>query len=192
MFSNKFLKLITSMPVILIILYFIPFLGVCLIFLRYFMSSIRKRVYTPIVLFIIGLLILIPKFLNVISDVVSFDINSIPYLSDIINSKTYNTEMIEYSKFIICTAIVLVIISFILEKIFNKIKIGIRSYINSSIEKDAEISRENDIKMKIQQQKLKNTNYVRCPNCGSNNILSEKTGTCQFCRRTIENKKYIG
>ena len=171
MFSNKFLKLITSMPVILIILYFIPFLGVCLIFLRYFMSSIRKRVYTPIVLFIIGLLILIPKFLNVISDVVSFDINSIPYLSDIINSKTYNTEMIEYSKFIICTAIVLVIISFILEKIFNKIKIGIRSYINSSIEKDAEISRENDIKMKIQQQKLKNTNYVRCPNCGANNIL---------------------
>ena len=38
---NKFLKVLTSIPVILVALYFAPFLGVCLIILRYFLNKFK-------------------------------------------------------------------------------------------------------------------------------------------------------
>ncbi len=41
--NNLLFKILSSLPVILIALYFIPFLGVCLILLRYFMYDNKKE-----------------------------------------------------------------------------------------------------------------------------------------------------
>ena len=57
-------------------------------------------------------------------------------------------------------------------------------------EQELEISRENDLKIKEKQLKAQNTSYVKCPYCGSDNLLSEKFGICTYCRRKIENKSY--
>lgn len=43
--------------------------------------------------------------------------------------------------------------------------------------------------MQEKREKSKHTNVIHCPYCGSDNILTEKTGTCAFCRRTLENKE---
>ena len=62
--------------------------------------------------------------------------------------------------------------------------------IKESVKQDAEISKQNDMQIKIKQQNAKNTSYVKCPNCGSDNLLSEKFGTCKYCRRKLVNKNY--
>ena len=46
--NNLFIKILCSIPVILLFLYFIPFLGVCLILFRYFIYDNKKRIETPI------------------------------------------------------------------------------------------------------------------------------------------------
>ena len=61
-------------------------------------------------------------------------------------------------------------------------------YIDQSVKKEAEVLKQNDLEMKIRQEKVKNTCYVKCPKCGSDNILSEKTGRCKYCRGVLENK----
>ena len=58
---NKLLKILCSIPIILVMLYFIPFLGVCLLICRYFIYKTEKSIKTPITLVIIGLIILIPN-----------------------------------------------------------------------------------------------------------------------------------
>ena len=66
----------------------------------------------------------------------------------------------------------------------------VRNYISETQRRDAEISKQNDMEMKIKQEKAKNTSYVKCPNCGSDNLLEGKFGTCKYCRRELENKNF--
>jgi len=190
--KNQFIfKLLSSLPIILITLYFIPFLGICLILLRFFIYS-NKKISTSISIALFGFLILIPKCLNIILDLMKIDINTIPYLKDVVSAELYSINFINYSKRLICVGIIFLIISFILKTIFEKVnkKLNneIMNYINETQKKELEISKQNDMEMKIKQEKSKNTNYVKCPNCGADNILSEKIGTCKYCRRKLVNK----
>lgn len=190
--SNIIFKILSSLPIILITLYFIPFLGICLILLRYYMN--KKRISTPIVITVVGILLLIPKVINLIANMIKFDINKIPYLNDILNAQLYNVDFMNYSKRLICVGVIFLIISFVVQTIFNKVSgklsSGIRNYIAETEKRDTEISQKNDMAMKEKIEKAKNTNYVKCPNCGSDNLLSEKFGTCKYCRSSIENNNY--
>ncbi len=194
--NNLLFKILSSLPIILISLYFIPFLGVCLILLRYFIYDNKKRISTPIYIVGIGILILIPKALNLILDVAKVDITTIPCLKDIIGAELYNVDFINYSKRLICVGVIFLIISFVLNTIFDKVSSklnsGIRDYINETQKRDAEISKKNDMEIKIKQEKAKNTSYVKCPNCGSDNLLGEKYGTCKYCRSKLVNENYKG
>lgn len=192
--NNLIFKLLASFPLILVALYFIPFLGICLILFRYFIYDNKKRFSTPIFIIGVGILILIPKTLNLIFDIAKVDMTKIPYLSDILSTDLYNVNFINYSNLLITIGVIFFIISFVLNTIFSKLKSkldsGVRNYISETQKRDAEISKENDMKIKIKQEKARNTSYVKCPNCGSDNLLAEKFGTCKYCRRKIENKNY--
>ncbi len=194
--ENFFIKLLASIPIILVTLYFIPFLGICLLILRYFVYSNRKKISTPIIILSVGILLLVPKFLSSILDLVKIKTDTIPYLSNILTSDLYNINFIKFSKLLISIGIIFLILSFIFRKIFNKVsnKINseIRNYINKTESRNAEISKANDMEMKIKREKAKNTNYVHCPYCGADNILSKKTGKCSYCRRTLVNPHYKG
>lgn len=194
--NNLLFKILSSLPIILITLYFIPFLGVCLILLRYFMYDNKKRILTPIFIVGVGFLILIPKGLNLVLDVAKVDISTIPYLKDIINAELYNVDFINYSKRLISVGVIFLIISFVLKTIFDKVNSKfnseIRNYIKEIQRRETKISSKNDMEIKIKQEKSKNTSYVKCPNCGSDNLLGEKYGTCKYCRGKLVNKNYKG
>lgn len=184
--SNKFIKILCSLPVLLIFLYFLPFVGICLIILRSFVYKDKSKVFIPIILITFGILIYMPRLLGI-------DFNTIPYLKEIINNELYNNNFLDYAKYLI-TGVIFLIISFVLESLVQKFKTKmnreINNYVDKSIKKTSEVSQKNDIKIKEKQQKLKNTSYVKCPKCGSDNIIDEKFGTCQYCRSKIENKNY--
>ena len=189
--NNLLFKILASLPIILLMLYFIPFLGIILILFRFFVYS-NKKISTSIYITLVGILILIPKIIYFILGIFKIDINTIPYLQDVLNSDLYNINFINYSKLLICIGIIFLIISFALTAFFNKLNIGILNYISKQEKMDTKISRENDMKIKIKQEKAKNTSYVKCPYCGSDNLLGEKFGICEYCRRKIENKNYKG
>lgn len=188
--NNFILKILLSIPIILIALYFIPFLGVCLIIFKLFVYGSKKGIITSASLLIVGLLVLIPKVLSL----TKINIDKIPYLKDIINSDMYNINFIKYSKLLITIGIIFLVITIILKlvitKLSNKFNGKVGEYITQMQKKEIEISRENDMKIKLKQERAKNTSYVKCPYCGSDNLLGEKFGTCSFCRRKIENKNY--
>ena len=188
--NNIILKILLSIPIILIALYFIPFLGVCLIIFKLFVYGSKKSIITSVSLLIVGLLVLIPKVLSL----TKINIDKIPYLKDIINSDMYNINFIKYSKLLITIGIIFLVIILILKlvvtKLSNKFNGKVGEYITEMQKKEIEISRETDMKIKLKHERARNTSYVKCPYCGSDNLLGEKFGTCSFCRRKIENKNY--
>ena len=180
---NMFIKILLSLPVIFITLYFIPFLGICLLIVRLFVNN-RKNLFTASIIFITGIVILIPKILN------SFlNLTGVSFLNNIINNEFYNVNLIKYSKLLITIGVIFLLLTYVIKIIFNKFNNSLISYIKNVELQDEKISKENDLEMKIKREKMKTTNYVRCPYCGSDNFISFKTGRCQYCRRVIENKK---
>lgn len=192
--KNIIFKILASFPIILLSLYFIPFLGVCLVIFRYFMYSDRKRITTPIIIAIIGLLVLLPNIVYSILKLLKFDINRIPYFEDIVKSELYSINFVDYGKFLICLGVLSLIIVFVLKTIFDKLNTklnhSIRNYVEEKQKMDYEISKQNDMEIKLRQEQAKNTSYVKCPKCGSDNILSDKFGTCKYCRSKLQNKSY--
>lgn len=191
MSENKFFKLLCSLPVVLIVLYFFPFLGICLILFRYYVYRENKYYKTPTLLLVCGILLLIPKLTDSIIKMLKSDNVEIPYLNSIITSDIY-TKLLSYSKLLVTVGIIFLILSFIFRNVFNKlsnkVNSGIRNYMEQDLKKDYEIRKENDMKMQEKREKAKNTHVVHCPYCGSDNMLTEQTGTCKFCRRKIEYK----
>lgn len=186
--SNRIIKILCSFPVILIASYFLPFIGVCLIIIRYFVHSTKKCYSTSLILIIFGGLILIPKVIVKVLDIAKIESVNILYLDTIINSEIY-PNLLNYSKFLITVGIIFLLISLIFKNLFNKLSNYIRSFINVREQIDADNRQRNDIEIKIKQEKSKNTQVVYCPHCGADNILTEAVGKCKYCRRSLNSKK---
>lgn len=184
---KHFFKILCSLPIILITLYFIPFLGICLILFRYYVYKSRKKYYfIPVCLLVCGFFILVPQMLHLVIKIVHLNIE-VPYLDTIITSDSY-IQLMGYSKSLITIGTIFLILSFVFKNIFSKLNSSVRNYIQQDLKQEYEIKKENEMKMQEKQEKAKNTRIVHCPHCGSDNILTEKTGICQFCRQSIENK----
>lgn len=118
--SNKFIKIICSLRVIFISLYFIPFLGICLGILRQFIYTNKSKSSTSISIITLDILILIPMLLNLILNLVNVNINEFN-LNEIIESKIY-VNLVNYSKFLPCFGIILLISSFVFKSLIEKYK----------------------------------------------------------------------
>lgn len=187
MYYNRILRLVCSIPVIVGIGYFIPFVGVCLIIMRYFVYNNKKYYFTSSSLIIIGLLILIPKAIVKVLEIAKIKDISVTYLDTIINSDIY-PNLMNYSKFLITVGIIFLLVSLILRNLIDKISNYIRTFINAREQMDAENRSKNDMEMKVKQEKSKNTQVVYCSRCGADNILTETGGTCKYCRTPLKLK----
>lgn len=190
--ENKIFKILCSIPVILITLYFIPFIGVILILFRYYVYRNEKYYKTPLILLICGLLLLIPRVVNSVIKILKFNVEDVPYLKVVLDSAIY-LKLLSYSSYLIIVSIIFLIISFIFRNTISKINGIISSQIfnyGSKLQEDSyKIRKENDLIMQEKRERAQNTHVVFCPYCGSDNMLTEKTGTCKFCRRKIEYKE---
>lgn len=160
---KEIIKILASFPIILLSLYFIPFLGIILILLRFFLNLDKSFKYS-ITLVVLGTIVFI--------------------LSKILK---YN-NFISFSKILIIMGVILIIGAFIFKNCFEKINVLGRKYMENKLKKDYEVRKQNDMKMQEKREKARNTQVVRCPYCGSLNTLTEKIGTCEYCRRKLEGK----
>lgn len=186
--DNIFIKILISIPAILITLYFLPFLGVILILLRLILSN-NKRSNLFFIL-IVGLVLLIPKIISYLP----FNLDNIPYLKQLINSEFYNIKIIKYSKFLITVSIIFIILNYLVNKFFtnftNHLKDKLVKYENNMEQQRIKAIKENDMIIKERKEVAKNTSNIKCPYCGADNLITGKVGTCNYCRRKLENLNY--
>ena len=186
--TNLFTKIITSLPVILIVSYFSIFLGVCLILFRMLVGTTKQKNMIPIALAITGVVILIPIGLDMLFNAIKFDTKSIPLFNDIVKSEVYTVNFMKYSKALLILAIIFLIIVTIAAKIRESVSKYLSSAIEGYTDKQIEYEKENDLKIKEKQERAKNTQVVVCKKCGGSNIITEKIGKCKYCRNTIIGK----
>lgn len=187
--KNLFLKLICSLPSILLFLYFLPFIGIGLILVRALFYRNQRKIAVPITLICIGILLFFPEISKFIFELFNVENEYTTVVENVVNMELYENNLIPYAKCLISAGIILLLLSLLLKTLCQQIGKSIQNYAKENLKQEAKISKENDLKIKIKQEKAKHTNYVKCPYCGSDNLLSEKFGTCQYCRRKIENKK---
>ena len=181
----SFIKIISSLPVILLALYFSRVLGVILILVRLSAHGEKKRDLTPIVLVIAGLVVLIPKGLDMLFDLIKFNTKNIPYFNDIVTSAVYTGDFMKYSKALIIIGIIFGIITYFLNKATKSVKELFKTGFDNYTDKQIAYERENDLKIKEKQARAKTTQVVVCKKCGASNVITEKIGKCKYCRNTI-------
>lgn len=188
---KKVLSLLCSIPVILVALYFIPFLGIVLILFRLYFKKQDKIYMLPTFLIATALTIFIPKIIYLVVNALAIKVN-IPFLDKIISSDLYE-KLIKYGKLLIIVGVLYLILHYIFTNIFMKVKNKLNSSVNGFVERNEqrsyEIQKENDLKMRKTQEKAKNTHFVSCPTCGKDNIIHGNIGTCTHCRGTLVYKE---
>lgn len=185
--NNAILKLICSIPVIILALCFLPVVGVLLIILRNFVYTNSRNYKTAISIIIFGAVLLLPNAINwLLNSISKTESMTIPYLQEIINSEIY-MSLYSNCEFIITVGIIYLIVSFAISKLTNKATNFITSYIKKQEQIDREVAKENNLKIKEKQERAKHTKVMRCPYCGAHNIITEKTAKCSFCRKAFEN-----
>lgn len=171
-----FINILLSIPILLVTLYFIPFLGVVLVLFRYFKERNKNQYVTAFIFLALGLLCFIPAIID------SFWKNS--YIKAIVSHKIYSS-FISYGKHLIILGVLSIIIIYAL----NRLGIILGNKTRELIEKEESIERESKDKAQKEiaekQMKAKNTHVVYCPHCGSDNMLVGNVGTCKYCRRKI-------
>jgi len=174
---NFLVKIICSVPVILVVSYFSKILGVLLVIFR--LITVRESKYTlPSTLIGLGLIILIPQGLHMIN-------SDIPYVNDILALEIY-PKLFSYSKFLLILGVILLMVSYIIQDSSRRINNHISNYVNKQAENDYNISKENDYRMRQKQEESKYTRIIKCPHCGANNTIKDKVGICSHCRCPLE------
>lgn len=181
---NIFVKLLVSIPVILVTLFYSPFLGIILILFRYYVHSNKKFYQTPLMLLLTSLIIWLPKIIEFVIEYGKINIE-IPYIYQIMDTKIY-PELLVFSKTLITIGIILFIVSYILKNIFTSLYNKLMRLVEYEQIKDYEISKKNDMAIKEKQLRAKNTKVVKCPNCGASNTITSTTGKCKYCRSSIK------
>ncbi len=186
--QSIFVKYLFSLPVILVVMYFMPVIGLFMLIPRKILLD-RSKYNTGVVFIVTFCIILIPKLLEYIRD--TFKIENIPYLNDILTNDVYKV-LLSRSKFLFIVGLILVITGLIVKKATSGIKEnmfkGLTDYINNIEARDAEIAEKNDLKMREKRENAKNTHFVHCPHCGASNTIVGDTGKCSYCKQTLKAK----
>ena len=117
--TNNLIKLLLSLPVILLVLYFLPVLGVIMLIARYFVYGSAHYYRAPIALIIIGLILLIPHGLELAMANFGFEL-TIPYFKEFIGLGIY-PKLIEYAQRLFVIGIVFLIVSAVTKAIAMKL-----------------------------------------------------------------------
>lgn len=182
--KNELLKVLLSLPVILVVMYFMPFFGIVMLIARKILG-INFKYPIGITFIILTGIIVIPKFLDFIIGLLHID--NITYLDDILSSDVYKV-LLERGKLLFIIGVIGLIVGALTRKVKDSAVNSLRGYFNNMQERDNNVFHENDLLMQEKQERSKNTHFVHCPHCGANNVINGSTGKCTYCKSNLEYK----
>ena len=183
MYKNEFLKIIFSLPIILVVFYFTPFLGIVMLIARKFVIGSSKYPLGIILLVITGIIVL-PRFIDYLINL--FKIEEPSFIENIISSDIYGV-LFARAKILFVIGIIAVVINSLTRKIKNTAASTIKSYFSSMQQNDPETNGGNDLLTSEKIERVKKNKLVRCPNCGASNVINGDSGKCAFCKSNLEN-----
>jgi len=194
---TSFTKFLLSIPIILLVLYFLPVLGVIMLITRYFVYGSRHYYRAPIVLLIVSLILLIPHGLELAMANFGFEL-TIPYFREFISLGIY-PSITEYAERIFIIGVVILIVSAIIKTLGEKITAKLSSKLSGALSNyfnQKEQTRREEIKLRtteaeerIENSKKNIEHVVKCPHCGKVNTVTGTTGKCKSCRNAIQYKE---
>ena len=186
----KIAKILFSIPVILLLLFFLPPLGIIVLLARYVVFGNLHFYRAPFVIIATSAIIALPFGLDWLLKVLHAGI-TIPYLSNILDWEYY-PKLLDFAKFSFIVAIIVLIVAILLRNLINtissKISQLIGGYYSDMQRRDEAIAKENDYKLKEKaiESKQKTPHVVKCPHCGKTNPITGTVGKCSSCRSAIE------
>lgn len=112
----------------------------------------------------------------------------------LLETSFYHQRVVAFGQNLLLIATVGGVIGYLLRSVMlrldNRVTAALKDYLIKLDARDAEIMRRNDLEMKMRKEQAQQTSYVKCPKCGSDNLVSGKFGVCQYCRSKIENHRY--
>lgn len=186
--NNKLISLLVSLPIILLFLYFIPFLGICLLIANFVVNFHKKKNLINWHIGLAGLAFLIPKAIETILFYLKININQVPILKDIIASNLYQQNILQYAKLLIIIGVISYIISYFIDKIYNNMRQSLHRALDRREKRMEKVTKENDMIVKKRKIRAQNTKLIECPNCGAEVLVDEYTTICPYCRSPLLNK----
>lgn len=182
--NNSLIKVLISLPVILMVAYLVPALGFVLVIARYIIKQDRRLIIS-LGLIIASAVLYVPKIL------LNINHQALAWLKDVDCFKTdfYGQHVLGYAKNLLIIAIISALVMTIALVIKSRLTRQIGQYFDKLNQRDYQIARDNNLKIQEKQQRAKQTAYVQCPNCGSDNLVSETQAVCKFCRTPLINPK---
>lgn len=145
MTTNKIIKIISSIPIILILLYFVPLLGIGAIMINYCILDNKKINKLAIVLLMVGVFAIFPQLIYDLDNIINinFDINS--FTEKIDELGIYNSKMISYGELLIAFGILSLIMAYFMKVTSYRFMHRFRKYLEEHGGINTEISKQNEM-----------------------------------------------
>ena len=187
-------KLICSLPVLLVTLYFVPPLGVALTIARLFIYGSYRYYRVPAAILVVALLCLAPRGYELLQQ--NFG-ESIPAFQPLIDFRAHPlfTKLTDFGRWTAIFSVIMIIASLALAKVANLASQALRmarmagsaSHTNAGSESS---TRKTPVMQKDGREAdpsdQSTPHVVKCPSCGKANHIIGTVGTCKSCRSAIE------
>jgi hypothetical protein len=182
-------KLICSLPVLLVALYFVPPLGIVLTIARLFIYGSYRYYRVPAAILIVALLCLVPRGYELLQQ--NFG-EQVPVFQPLIDFRGHSmfAKLTDFGRFTAIFSIIMLVASQILGKVANMASQALR--MAQATNSDTSSAQKSNRKV---MQKENNRNdpsdqetphVVKCPNCGKANHITGTVGDCKACRSALE------
>lgn len=180
-------KLICSLPVILITLYFVPPIGIILTIARLFIYGSYRYYRVPAAILVVALLCLVPRAYELLQQ--NFGVN-IPFLQFLVDFRLHPLyqKLTDFGRWVAIFSLIMFVVSLILGKVATAVSGALRMARMASSERSTNTNKpgltpDNPAKHQTDQT---TPHVVKCLNCGKANHITGTVGTCKACRSAIE------
>lgn len=184
-------RLICSLPVLLVTLYFVPPLGVILTIARLFIYGSYRYYRVPAAILIVALLCLAPRGYELLQQ--NFG-DQAPVFQPLIDFRAHPLypKLTDFGRWTAIFSIIMLIASQVLSKVANLASQAIR--MASMAKSEANSNQPKNVSSRVMQKDNASTDpadqetphVVKCPNCGKANHIIGTVGKCKSCRNAVE------
>ncbi|MBR6166211.1 hypothetical protein IKQ65_01090 [Candidatus Saccharibacteria bacterium] len=177
-------RLVCSLPVLLVTLYFVPALGVILTIARLFIYGSYRYYRVPAALLVVALFCLIPRAYELAQQ--NFQIPVFQPLIDF-RSHAFYEKLTAFGRFTAIFSIIMLVLSQILGKLATSVSGALRmAQMAKSVDTSNRKPGLTPDKPTPSQTDQTTPHVLKCPHCGKVNHIKGTVGDCKSCRNPIE------
>ena len=183
-------KIICSLPVLLVTLYFVPPIGILLTISRLFIYGSYRYYRVPAAILIVALLCLAPRGYELLQQ--NFG-EQVPVFQPFIDFRAHPLyqKLTDFGRWTAIFSLIMLIVSQLLGKVANMASQALRMARMANSKNE---TTQANSKTRTMQKDNRSTDpsdqetphVVKCPNCGKPNHIIGTVGTCKACRSAIE------